>query len=845
MISDPVHKKIHTIPNFTDDSLKTLFFTDLLLSILGANSLHLSQQVLNSRREVQIRMKAESVEVTVVAKPQSNKKIEKETPTKRQWLNLPQDILNLIISKLYFTDRIRFRAVCKDWHLPIGDRLVDELPWIVYRNLFIDINPCLLPVKRTKVMISDPVHKRTHEIPNFAGARGEYLKYFGNSRVCGSKCGWLLLGNYKSDIGIDVFLYCPFTNNLIRLPAISTITHYYYEATFSSSNPTSPDCVFIFVFTYYCLGQYLVGFSTYRNGDNEWRTKILDGGLKHSVKCLVCSEKGVCYFVLGCGKLGAFQVESQEWSWLVDSLWIPRDHMHLVESNGYLFLAACSFDYLKWKVFRYAENERGWIEQQSLGDKALFVSMYGSYLRPAVGDIDLADKIFCICYYINVSQIIVYSVKDGKRCENSGAFDWIANDSLEKALGSTWGVPVEPKAELKTVLDSRREVQITMKAESVEVTVVAKPQSNKTTDRVTATRRQWSNLPQDILNLIISKLYFTDRIRFRAVCKDWHLPIGDRLVDELPWMVNHTLFVDINPRFLPVKRTKVMISDPVHKRTHSIPNFAGTSGEYLKYFGNSRVCGSKCGWLLLGNYKSDIGIDVFLYCPFTNNLIRLPAISTITHYYYEATFSSSNPTSPDCVFVFVFTYYCLGQYIVGFSTYRNGDNEWRTKILDGGLKHSVKSLVCTEKGVCYFVLGCGKLGAFHVESQEWSWLVDSLWIPRDHMHLVESNGYLFLAACSFDYLKWKVFRYTENERGWIEQQSLGDKALFVSMYGSYLRPAVGDIDLADKIFCICYYINVSQIIVYSLKDGKRCENSRAYDWIVNDSLQKVWIEPPY
>ncbi|KAM7462263.1 hypothetical protein LguiA_030384 [Lonicera macranthoides] len=288
-----------------------------------------------------------------------------------------------------------------------------------------------------------------------------------------------------------------------------------------------------------------------------------------------------------------------------------------------------------------------------------------------------------------------------------------------------------------------------------------------------------------------------------------------------------------------------MISDPVHKRTHAIPNFPGTRGEYLKYFGNSRVCGSKCGWLLLGNYKSYIGIDVFLYCPFTNNLIRLPAISPIIYYYYEATFSSSNPTSPDCVFVFVYTYYCLGQYIAGFSTYRNGDNEWRTKILDGGFKHSVKSLVCTEKGVCYFVLGCGKLGAFHVESQEWSWLVDSLWIPRDHMHLVESNGYLFLAACSFDYLKWKVFRYAENDRGWIEQQSLGDKALFVSMYGSYLRPAVGDTDLADKIFCICYYINVSQIIVYSLKDGKQCENSGTYDWIANDSLQKVWIEPPY
>ncbi|KAM7462245.1 hypothetical protein LguiA_030366 [Lonicera macranthoides] len=625
-------------------------------------------------------MKAESVEVTLVAKPQSNKTTNKETPTRRQWSDLPQELLNLIISKLYFTDRIRFRAVCKDWHLTIGDRSVDELPWVVNHTFFYDTNPCFLPVKRTKVMISDPIHKKTHTIPNFTGTRARSVSVSFPAQ----------LKPYSLTAGRIIFLQ----------PLGSTW-----------GVPVEPK----------------VEPKTVLNSRREVQITLK----AESVEVLVVAKpqsnkrqytKRLQQEDNGCGKLGAFNLESQEWSWLVDSLWIPRDHMHLVEYNGYLFLAKCSFDYLKWKVFRYAENDRGWIEQQSLGDKALFVSMYGSYLRPAVGDTDLADQIFCICYYIN-------------------------------ALGSTWGVPVEPKAELKTVLDSRRKVQITMKAESVEVTVVAKPQSNKKIDKETPTKRQWSNLPQDILNLIISKLYYTDRIHFRAVCKDWHLPIGDRLVDELPWIVNHILFFDINPRFLPLKRTNVMISDPVHKRTHAIPNFPGTRGEYLKCFGNSRVCGSKCGWLLLGNYNSYIGIDVFLYCPFTNNLIRLPAISTIIYYYYEATFSSSNPTSPDCVFVFVYTYYCLGQYIVGFSTYRNGDNEWRTKILDGGFKHSIKSLVCTEKGVCYFVLGCGKLGAFHVESQEWSWLVDSLWIPRDHMHLVESNGYLFLAACSFDYLK--------------------------------------------------------------------------------------------
>lgn len=98
--------------------------------------------------------------------------------------------------------------------------------------------------------------------------------------------------------------------------------------------------------------------------------------------------------------------------------------------------------------------------------------------------------------------------------------------------------------------------------------------------------------------------------------------------------------------------------------------------------------------------------------------------------------------------------------------------------MDGDFRSPVESVVCTEKGVCYFVLECGKLGAYSVSNQEWSLLADSFWIARPNMNLVEFNGDVLLAkTCSQN--EWEVFRFDWKERGWIKQKSLGDTALFI------------------------------------------------------------------
>ncbi|KAM7497475.1 hypothetical protein LguiA_021889 [Lonicera macranthoides] len=59
----------------------------------------------------------------------------------------------------------------------------------------------------------------------------------------------------------------------------------------------------------------------------------------------------------------------------------------------------------------------------------------------------------------------------------------------------------------------------------------------------------------------------------------------------------------------------------------------------------------------------------------------------------KKSFSSTNPASSDCVFFIVTR--CYVRRKLQISTYCNGDNTWRTKILDGDFLSQVGSIVCT------------------------------------------------------------------------------------------------------------------------------------------------------
>ena len=107
-----------------------------------------------------------------------------------------------------------------------------------------------------------------------------------------------------------------------------------------------------------------------------------------------------------------------------------------------------------------------------------------------------------------------------------------------------------------------------------------------------------------------------------------------------------------------------------------------TAGSLLS---RAKACASRCGWVLFSERTRRL-IDStlyhvyqhYVYHPLAKDIISLPRLDLQQHNHHleiMATFSS-NPTSPDCVFVAP-TVSDWGPYFF-ISTYSLGDKKWKT-----------------------------------------------------------------------------------------------------------------------------------------------------------------------
>lgn len=137
-----------------------------------------------------------------------------------------------------------------------------------------------------------------------------------------------------------------------------------------------------------------------------------------------------------------------------------------------------------------------------------------------------------------------------------------------------------------------------------------------------AATQPWSDLPDDILELITDKMSsITGLTRFRSVYKNWNSFKKIRpLPDQHPWLLSYD---DNGCRlFQPFSKIKICKSDFSFKDFH--------------------VLASKKGWLLLCHRTSPA--TAIAYSPFTTEVSTLPPIK-----FKSASFSTS-PSDPDCVF---------------------------------------------------------------------------------------------------------------------------------------------------------------------------------------------------
>ncbi|WRX16536.1 hypothetical protein QQP08_009023 [Theobroma cacao] len=181
------------------------------------------------------------------------------------------------MEKLYWSDRIRTRAVCKSWlqialygswlQMPFYGistinevvSLMPEVAWLMRFGCGFDgiISFCnLISISTCKTIDVE------------GGIKGEKRLLFQTSR-----CGWVLFGRGPEESPnqcYSFFLHSPFTDEIIELPKLDldcAIFPSSLVATFSLSL-YNPDCLV------FCLhiGDRIIGISTCRSGDETWKT---------------------------------------------------------------------------------------------------------------------------------------------------------------------------------------------------------------------------------------------------------------------------------------------------------------------------------------------------------------------------------------------------------------------------------------------------------------------------------------------------------------------------------------------------------------------------------------------
>ncbi|KAK8648935.1 hypothetical protein V6N13_129677 [Hibiscus sabdariffa] len=272
----------------------------------------------------------------------------------------------------------------------------------------------------------------------------------------------------------------------------------------------------------------------------------------------------------------------------------------------------------------------------------------------------------------------------------------------------------------------------------------------------------WSDMPYDIVECILGHLCWRDRIRMRAVCKAWSVPSRHiPAIDKLPWVLkdfSYRLFDPFTGGYVRGKGGRRFIVEKLFGRSDGPLDAVPLASEY--------------GWILFRNdLKHDSKVEpppppmLFLYSPFTTEIIKLPELKEVASF-------SLNATSPKCV-IFLLGLDSSGHKI-NVSLCSPGDHSWRTFEFNSGIGPGEASCargVVYANGVFYCLFLQGQLGVFNVELEEWSILSTTIFFRR------------------FDF----------SEMRWVYQSNLNNHALFIGCF-SFAVPTVEETsELANTI----------------------------------------------
>jgi hypothetical protein len=177
----------------------------------------------------------------------------------RPWQDLPLGLLELVVSELSLVDRLRFPAVCKSWSMvsnPVEQAKV--WPWLMHCSGRDGVRKLLDPLR---------CQEYTIRVDTFETSQGEHDRHIFRS----SKDGWVAV---STGVHIDdIYIINPFTQDIVDVAMLERRYHL-RGLSWSSIDPTSPDCVFFGVDSRH--DGKAVGVLTCRHNEVDWTEQHLE-----------------------------------------------------------------------------------------------------------------------------------------------------------------------------------------------------------------------------------------------------------------------------------------------------------------------------------------------------------------------------------------------------------------------------------------------------------------------------------------------------------------------------------------------------------------------------------------
>ncbi|CAN6327971.1 unnamed protein product [Urochloa humidicola] len=340
----------------------------------------------------------------------------------------------------------------------------------------------------------------------------------------------------------------------------------------------------------------------------------------------------------------------------------------------------------------------------------------------------------------------------------------------------------------------------------------------------------WSELPVDLIELLIPKLSFVDYLHTRAVCKKWSL-----IEKPIQHARTHPMLMSIS-----TSGDMCRFYDPMVKKEYIVKDSMLLHGNW------QTLHFSKYGWVLATKGKRRI----YAENPFTKEACKLPKMGQEVCQWFDGISFSSVPKSPDSIIFAIRKH--PWQDSVNVMLWRAGESRWTKEELP------CDTLFCmTRSNPVFFdnefyCLGVhGNLGVFNPNDMTWRVLdkpepvrVGANNCGDRFCHLVEFKGDLIATFRPYDAKPIEMFKLDQSQMSWEKVVQLDDAVLFLDNWNATIKSSQ-EYGCHNRIYLPFFGSNEAgddkATAFYDLEDGQY--KPKFYG--LTEPINSLWIEPNF